>query len=243
MISPQVRPQVFTAKLSDRVILNEKFHHYYFELEQPSHIEFKAGQYISLSLPDGQERRSYSICSAPDKDHGFEVLLDIAPQGKATKYLENITFGQEISFLAPLGLFVVPEELTTLPNQPLVFIATGSGIAPYRGLLLDQLQQKNNRNQMTLYWGMRHEDQLIWLDEFEDLMVSYPNFKFHPVISQAKPEWPLCRGRVNNCISAHPQLEFADYFLCGSSQMIDDMVQLLSQMGVPKAKIHREKFF
>jgi ferredoxin-NADP reductase len=238
-----IRPQLFTAKLADKVVLNEKFQQLYFELTQPSSMVFEAGQYISLSLPDGQERRSYSICSAPDKTHGFEVLVDIAPQGKGVQYLQSLQFGQEISFLAPLGLFVVPEIFPTLPNQPLVFIANGSGIAPFRSIVLDQLQQKQNQNKITLYWGVRHEEELCWLDEFEDLMASYPNFQLHLVISQAHPEWSLCRGRVTDCLLVHELPEYADYFLCGSAHMIDDMLELLRQKEIPKAKLHREKFF
>jgi NAD(P)H-flavin reductase len=241
--SPMIRPQPFTAKLSDKIILNDKFQHLYFELEQPNVMEFEAGQYISLALPGTSERRSYSLCSAPEKNHGFELMIDISPHGKGVQYLESLQFGQEISFLAPLGIFVVPPELSSLPNQPLTFIASGSGIAPFRGMLLDQLQQKNNKNTITLYWGIRHEEELFWLDEFEDLMVTHSQFKFHPVISQAKPEWPLCRGRVTDCLSVHQLPENADYFLCGSSQMILDMVQLLDQKGIPKQKVHREKFF
>lgn len=241
--SQTIRPQIFSAKLADKTILNGKFQQLYFELLQPNTIAFQAGQYISLSLPNTQERRSYSICSEPSKNHGFEVLLDITPQGKGTLYLQNLEFGQEINFLAPLGLFMVPEQLPTLPNQPLIFVANGSGVAPYRSMLLDQLEQKQNHNKIILHWGLRHEEELFWLEEFEELMKTYPNFRFHPVISQAKPEWSLCRGRVTDCLNVHDLLEYADYFLCGSSQMIDDMVQLLNQKEIPKHKIHREKFF
>ncbi len=237
-----IRPQIFTAKLADRIDLNPRFHHFYLELvHQPDVIEFEAGQYISLSLPDGsQERRSYSICSAPEKNHGFEMLIDYKPQGKGTKYLENLQFGEEIQFLAPMGLFTISTEVA---SNTLVLIANGSGIAPYRAMLQDQLQQKHNKNSITLYWGVRHEDELFWLDEFEELMDAFPNFQFHPVVSQAGDVWSLCRGRVTDCLSVHQLPENAEYFLCGSNPMIESVLKIFEQKAIPKEKIHREKFY
>jgi|SRR5579859_1056941 len=237
------RPQQLTAKLSDKTVLNEKFTQFSFELAQPHRLEFSAGQYISLALPNEKgERRSYSICSSPENDHGFEILLDITPMGKATQYLNNLKFGEEIQFLAPLGLFTISPELEK-KQQPLIFVATGSGIAPYRSMLADQLQQKRNGAKIILYWGLRYVQELFWEEEFEEMETAFPNFQFHPTISQPVPEWTLCRGRVTNCLSVHQQPTDADYFLCGSSAMIDDVIKLLHEKNVPKEKIHRELFY
>lgn len=241
-----IRPQHFTAKLADKIILNEKFIQLFFELVEPNLLTFSAGQYASIALPADAvtgvigERRSYSISSAPEKNHGFELLVDISPKGKGTTYLDSLQFGDEIRFLAPLGLFSVAEDAQT---KPLVLIATGSGIAPFMSIVLDELQQKLNKNQITLYWGLRHVEELFWEDEFEELATDFPNFHFHPVISQAVPEWPLCRGRVTDCLSVHELPAEANYYLCGSTSMIKDVIELLIKKRISETQIHHEKFY
>ncbi len=234
-----IKPQNFTAKLADKVELNSKYVQLNFELILPNHMEFVAGQYISLSIANSLERRSYSIYSSPDNTHGFEVLLDITPQGIGSRYLNGLQFGQEVQFLSPLGFFTVPDGI----QNPLVFVATGSGVAPMRSMILDQLQNKKNTQKIVLHWGLRHEEELFWEDEIEDLIADFPNFQFHPVISQAKGPWPLCRGRVTDCLLGHELLPNAHYFLCGGTAMVDDVQTILKEKNIPKENIHREKFY
>jgi ferredoxin-NADP reductase len=233
-------PQQCVAKLADKIQFNEKFVHYTFEFTQPATIQFEAGQYVSIQVSDRGDRRSYSICHSPEVTHGFELLVDITPQGLGTKFLESMKFGDTLKALAPLGRFTVPIDPT---EKALVFIATGSGIAPFRSMIVDQLQLKNDQRPMTLYWGLRNETQLFWQDEFEELMRLYPNFKFHPVISQAGEMWSLCRGRVTDCLSVHELPAEAGYFLCGNAPMIHDVVELLAKKGVANEHVHHEKFY
>jgi len=234
-----IPPKQCTAKLSDKLILNDKFVQMTFEWTEPHQVQFAAGQYISLLIPSVQLRRSYSICSSPAKEHGFDLLIDLAPNGVGVQYLNSLQFGQEVSCLCPLGIFTVPEVVT----GPLHFIATGSGIAPYRSMILDQLQNKKNTLPISLYWGMREPNMLFWEDELVELMQAFPHFQFHPVISQPQPEWPLCRGHVTDCLSTHQLLPDAQYFACGSEKMVIDVLTLLESKGVTKDHLHREKFY
>jgi ferredoxin-NADP reductase len=235
-----IPPKLCKAKLSDKVVLNEKFTQFYFEMTEPNALTFEAGQYVSLAVDPAGHRRSYSICSTPSKEHGFELLLDVAPNGMGVRYLNSLEFGQEASMLAPMGMFTVSEQVV---DKPLVFIATGSGITPFRSMVLDQLQIKKNTQPMILHWGLRHVETMFWEDEFEELSENFPNFKFHPVISQAPEQWPLCRGRVTDCLLVHDLIPDAHYYLCGNDKMIADTMATLAQRGVPKENIHHEKFY
>ncbi len=234
-----IPPKQCKAKLSDKLIINEKFIQLTFEWTEPHDVLFSAGQYISLSIPGSQFRRSYSICSNPGKEHGFDLLIDLSPNGIGVQYLNSLQFGQEISCLCPLGIFTVPEGIAA----PLHFIATGSGIAPFRAMVLDQLQDKKSTQPITLYWGMRDPNMLFWEDEFAELMQAFPNFQFHPVISQAPEDWPLCRGHVTDCLTVHPLLPGAHYFACGIEKMVLDVLTLLESKGITKEYLHREKFY
>lgn len=235
------RPQQMIARFEDKFVHNEKFTQYTFEMSAPHRLEFLAGQYVSIKVDELGHRRSYSICSTPDIDHGFELLVDVAPQGLGVQYLDKLQFGNEIQVLAPMGVFVMEEDPE---EQSIVYIATGSGVAPFRAMILNQLQTKHDKRPMVLYWGVRHEKDWFWLLEFQELSENFPNFSFHPVLSQPETdEWTLCKGRVTDCLVSHPHPANAGYYICGNEKMLADVVALLQKKGITEKHVHHEKFY
>ena len=83
-------PQQFKARLEDRIVHNDKYIQCSFELTQPFRMPFLAGQYVSIKVSDRGDRRSYSICSPPGIEHGFELMVDVRPQGLGSKFLQNL---------------------------------------------------------------------------------------------------------------------------------------------------------
>jgi ferredoxin-NADP reductase len=235
-----IPPKQCLVKLSEKMILNPKFVQYRFEMEDPHRFEFTAGQYVSLKVTEHGDRRSYSICSDPTQEHSFDLFVDLAPNGLGVQYLNALPFGQEAQILAPLGMFTVSDEVA---GQPLVFIATGAGIAPFRSMILNELHNKKNTQSIQLYWGLRYAEDLCWIDEFTELAQSYPNFQFHLVLSKPVVEWPLCRGHVTDCLLVHALPPGAHYYLCGNDQMIVDVMKVLEGRGVAKENMHHEKFY
>jgi ferredoxin-NADP reductase len=235
-----IPPKQFSARLADKQALNEKFTQYFFELVEPNIFEFEAGQYASIVVDEHGTRRSYSICSSPDKNHGFELLIDATPNGVGVQFLSKLQFGDQIKFLAPLGMLTTTGAAS---DAPVTFVATASGIAPFRSIILDELQNKHRTTEITLYWGLRFVEDLFWQEQFEELATNFPNFHFHPVISKAIPEWPLCRGHVTDCLLVHGSPATAQYYLCGNAGMIADVQALLQQQNVAKESVHHEKFY
>jgi len=234
------KPQRFVIKLSESQKYNEKFSKYIFELELPHKIDFDAGQYVSIKVNENGDRRSYSICSDPEIHHSFELLVDHSPNGIGTNFLRNLKFGEEVDTMGPLGKFVFDDNKDA---DELVFVATGCGITPLRSMIIDLLRNKKENRPITLYWGLRYVKDLFWEDEFQDLVDDYKNFKFHPVLSKAVEEWPLCRGRVTDCLSIHELPLKGNYYLCGNNKMIEDVSGLLQTKGVKKEDIYFEKFY
>lgn len=233
-----IRPQKFTVALKDKTQLNETFAQYRFELISPNHLTFIPGQYVSLKVNDAGARRSYSIVSSPAIAHGFELLVEHIPDGVGSQFLQALELGGEVEVLAPLGMFVLDQT-----EQEYVFVATGSGVAPFRSMILQLLQQEQSEKPITLYFGIRHATDLVWQQEFQELSTLFPNFRFHPTISQAPTEWPLCRGRVTDCLQVHDISLTAGYYLCGGASMITDVKALLQKRGIAQTQIHHEKFF
>lgn len=231
------KPQQFTAKVAEHILINEAFQYLHMELLEPYLIEFQAGQFLSIDIGGG-ERRSYSIASVPSMSHAVEICVDVTPNGKGSSFLKALKPGDEVSFLAPMGSLVAGNE------EKLLLVATGSGIAPFRSIILDLLEEKKDKREMYLYWGLRNVVDMFWEEDFRRLSKFYSNFNFEMCLSQPPKLWPLNAGHVTEMIDEKMKLgsEWGVY-LCGNQQMIEDVSQLASKKGVIKTRVYFEKFF
>lgn len=231
----------YKSQLAERQELGQGYLFLKFELVDPHRIDFKAGQYLMVDCPLIPQKRQYSIVSAPRLDHGVELLVEVIPNGVVSNYLAALKTGDTLDFYAPAGEFVVSEEVRN-SDVPLVFIGTGSGLAPLRSQILDLLRSQETKRPIKLHWGMRHAQDLFWLDYWEELAANYPNFTYDIVLSQPPEGWQLCRGHVTDCLSLHALPEGAHYYICGSQKMTVDVLKVLSERGVDQSHLHHEKF-
>lgn len=240
--SMPVIPQRYSAQLSEVVKYNDVYWLFRFELLSPNRLVFRAGQYILLDVPGSPIRKSYSIASTPAVDHSIELLVDMRPQGEGTRYLGGLELGAQITFLAPIGQFVVASG--DKHESSVVLIATGAGIAPFKSMLEDLLVDQGDHRPITLFWGLRHETHLFWYEDFGLLAEQHATFTFSPCLSQPQSsDWPFSIGRVTDCLLAHTPQPGAGYYLCGGLPMIQDMKQVLAGLGANESQIHNEKFF
>jgi len=232
--------QNFRARVADYKQWSPRYQSIHLELVEPHRIEFVAGQYIMLKVPGVVGVRQYSIASAPSMDHGLELLADIVPGGKGSAYLAKLKPGDTVEFMAPAGAFVINDE------PQLLFVATGSGIAPIKSMITDLLVDKKDTRQMWLYWGMRHPEDIFWFDNFARLAEEYENLYFDMVLSQPKPGWELCQGRVTDCLRTHEHKwdgAKMGAYICGNRKMIEEVQGWLLTQGVDEQRIHHEQFY
>jgi NAD(P)H-flavin reductase len=123
-------------------------------------------------------------------------------------------------------------------------VATGSGIVPIYSMINDLLINQHETRQIRLHWGLRDEANMFWFDNFERLMGEYPNFVFDPVLSRPGEEWSLCSGHVQDCLKRDFALGIDGWsgYVCGSPTMVEEVSQVLSELGMDAADIHHEKF-
>lgn len=229
------QPQQYVSKLSEKIKLNENYCLFQLELIKPNLIDFQAGQYISIEIGGG-ERRAYSIVSTPAKNYGVDLCVDLSPQGKGTTYLKNLTIGQEVKFLGPLGRFIVGQE------QKLLFVATGCGISPIRSMVFDLLEDKKDAREMWLLWGLRHVEDMFWEEKFRQIDEYYPNFHYRLVLSKPPEKWPVESGHVTDEIKLMSLDNDWGVYACGNSTMIADVKEIVQNKGVLEGNIHFEKF-
>lgn len=247
------KPQKYKVRLSDKYLLGESGRYLYakFELFEPNRLDFHAGQYVSLLVGKDGVRRSYSIATTPDVEHGFGLLVELIPGGRGSEFLQQLEIGVEAEILAPLGRFVVDNEqyssdpVLQYPSK-LLFVATGSGIVPIWSMIHDQLINQKNTSSIRLHWGMRSEADLFWLDHLERLSEAYPYFVYDIVLSRPGNNWELCSGHVQDCLNrdfgSKEALKGWKAYVCGNPNMVIETGEVLLSLGMEQSNITHEKF-
>lgn len=210
-------------------------------LLEPANIAFKAGQFVSFEVPkEGQPRpvtRPYSIASPPEQQDRILLVLNLVQGGPGSSYLFSLREGERTSFKGPAGAFYLREDGT----KDLLFVATGTGIAPIRSMILAQLQRAPERP-ATLFWGLRSQRDLYWQDELAALAATYPHFSFTTTLSRPKPGWQGASGRVTALVEERiTSVSNLAVYLCGGSGMIKDVTGMLHAKGL--CPIYREKYY
>jgi len=237
-LSQRSRPQQCTAAIESKEHLTKNIYLVNFRMKNPQTLTFLPGQTISLHAAE-QANRSMSIASAPIDNTHILMLHDVSPMGPGSLWTVNHNVGDVGTFMAPLGIFILDKN----SHRKKVLVATGTGIAPFRSMLLDYLPSRGT-DDISLYWGLRYEEDIYWKEEFEDLTRKYPNFSFKLTLSQPGQEWTGLRGRVTEHVTQVAQdVRESEFYLCGNKEMVRDMDRMLMEQGVPKEQIYKELYF
>jgi CDP-4-dehydro-6-deoxyglucose reductase, E3 len=209
-------------------------------LREPKDIQFKAGQFISFNLtPPGGERlmiRPYSIASPPNESDRITLVFNRVQGGRGSTYLFNLREGDVVAFEGPQGSFYLRERMRNV-----LLVATGTGIAPIRSMLLD-LANNGYAGTATLYWGLRSQRDVYYQQEFEALAVRYPNVSFAIALSRPEAGWEAYAGRVTDLVDARvTSVKNLDVFLCGNHAMIRDVTEIIRTKGL--CPIYREIYY
>ena len=233
----------FNAEVTKVMDETENTRRFFFKIPDLERLSYKAGQFVTFDLPIHEKKnkrvRSYSFASAPNGSNEFELVIVYVPDGLGTNYLwKEVSVGSTIPFKGPVGLFTLPEEI----NEDICFIATGTGIAPFRSMLLDLINHPRPYKNIYLIFGSRYMKDILYWKELEEMQSKLPNFHYIPTLSREdSPEYTGKKGYV------HPIYEeiFADkrpakFYLCGWRNMIDEAKQRITAMGYDKKAIHVE---
>ncbi len=222
--------------------LAPEVHHFDFEVPGTEILDFTPGQFVSvIEETEGKEiTRAYSIASPRDGNR-FSLCLNRVADGLVSPYLFRLEPGDEIEINKPLGYFTFRH-----PGHHAVFVATGTGIAPFRSILLDYLPRMQPH--VTLLFGVRYEEGLLYGDELEKLAGEHPNFRFMPTVTRPTGSWTGRTGRVTAHldealgITTPDDLATVDVYICGLREMVDDVRKELKARGLDRKQIIYEKY-
>ncbi len=206
---------------------------------QPSQaIDFKAGQYITLSLDS--VTRCYSIANAPKAGGPLEFYIRYAPGGQfTTKVHQQSLVGTTLTLGRPDGDFILRDSM-----KPLLLVAGGSGLAPLLSILRHQIALGKTRQPVTLLFGARAQRDLYALSELEAIASQWDaDFLFLPSLSEPELDrhWEGHTGLVTEHISQHLTPD-TDAYLCGPPAMVDAGCAKLRALGIDSRHIHFDRF-
>jgi ferredoxin-NADP reductase len=266
--------ELYTARLARKECISEsaQCYHFNFEVEGQEDFAFTPGQFISVVAGDErgkQQTRAYSMASAPARNR-FELCINRVEAGFFSNRLadlpvdadELLPVGGKIQFHGPHGNFTLHQPLTDS-----ILIATGTGVAPMRGYLQWLFSasgpDRSEGHQVWLLFGTRHETELYFHEEFEEMARLHGNFHYMPTLSRPGDGWHGLRGYVQDHLpaligdrtrkegtlkaidpeaaSAAVQFDIHAY-ICGLNEMVASVRELLLKMEWNKKQIVYERY-
>ena len=224
---PLIKPKTFPCKVDSIRKISNDIVIVVLRLPPSSKVEYFSGQYIDIIA--GDIRRSYSIANAPANNH-LELHIKKVEQGSMSEYwFEKVKQDDLLRINGPLGTFF----LRDVAGKNLVFLATGTGIAPVKSILesLNDKAENEQPDSVTVYWGGRTPSDLYWnLSE-----CNYPAC-YEPVLSRPLAGWLGAVGYVQDAfLATSPDLTKTVVYACGSDDMIHSASKLLNHHGLKES--------
>ena len=203
---------------------------------------FAPGQ--SLTVRRGEARRSYSIC-APVGSAPRIGVREVAGGAVSSWLVHELRPGDVVEVQAPSGTFT--PELAVPGHHAL--IAAGSGITPMLSIAASVLAGHPDST-VTLLYGNRRSDTVMFADDVADLKDRYPTrLTVVHVLSREPQEVELFNGRLDatklrTLLPVTVDVDGVDqWWLCGPFAMVNDAIDVLTELGVARSKLHRELFY
>ncbi len=210
---------------------------------------FVAGQYLALGvrIDDRVVQRPYSTASDPAAADSHEFLVRRVPDGALTPRLWTLPVGAGVRLGPPKGTFT----LVAGDQRPHLFVATGTGLAPFIGMLRTLARRPKPPRTILVHGAARMED-LVCGDEIADLAAGGLSITHVPTIS--RPDDPANRGWGGRTGRAESELASVlrsaelppggvSAYLCGNPGMVAAAEIALLAHGLPPADIHAERYW
>ena len=205
-------------------------------LDSPSEAPvFLPGQYVNIGVPGSGQHRSYSFSSAPGSRR-MTFMIKQVPGGLMSGWLGSTAAGQPLQMTGPLGSFYLRAV-----TRPLLFLAGGTGLAPFLSML-EVLAAQDLKQPVHLIYGVTRDQDLVMVDRLADYARRIPGFTYATCVADPQTTHPQ-QGYVTQHMP--PQVLHAgnvDVYLCGPPPMVDAVQKYFKAEGLALASFHYEKF-
>ncbi len=194
-------------------------------------IHFSPGQYVTVGIKGAPEAREYSIYSSP-QDPYLEILVKEVKNGRVSHDLHLLKTGAELTVEGPSGTFLDEADAGLSSTRPRLFVATGTGISPFRSFARTFADRP-----FQLVHGVRYENERYDHSEFPSGSVT------SCVTRPGSQNGAVFAGRVTDYLRSHPVTPDSQCYLCGSTAMIYETIPILRSHGVADSRMFAEIYF
>ena len=202
-------------------------------------LDFYAGQFVNLRRADGLQR-SYSIANNRIHSHKLTFHIRRLNGGRFSEWAhQELNIGDIIQVSDPQGLcYYLPNK----PEQNMLLVGTGSGLAPLAGIISEALHH-GHTGEIHLFHGSREMDGLYWVEEMQQLAQQYSNFHYTPCVSQGNAPEGVATGRANDvAIASLSSLKDWRVYLCGHPDMVQQTKRQAYLHGARFQDIYADAF-
>jgi ferredoxin-NADP reductase len=238
--------EMFQFQLENATMISPRVKHFVLTNTDGNIFDHKPGQFITILFEHQGKvlRRSYSIANAPQTNHRIEFAASYVKSGPGSEYLFHLKAGDKIHVSGPFGKLILREK----PPRRYIFLATSTGITPYRAMIptLQQQLAENPELSVVVFQGVPKQDDILYAEDFLNLAAQSPRVLFRAYLSRETLE--QAPPHINY---GHIEKGFADLnlnaeqdfvYLCGNPAMIDESFDLLKDQGFSTQQIIREKY-
>jgi CDP-4-dehydro-6-deoxyglucose reductase, E3 len=226
--------KILPTRINSLRLLSEDIMQVKLRLPPASNFVFLEGQFIDIIGPNSI-RRSYSIASISSNNE-IILLIKKVKNGKFSNYWFNEAKSNDLLRIeGPKGTFFLRDR-----TKPLVFLATGTGIAPIISILdgLDSQSDYNQTENISLFWGNRVQQDFVWKPSFKKIDVD-----FYPIISRKDDNWKGEIGYVQDvALRIFDNAQKINIYTCGASEMISSAKVSFVRAGLSEKDFYSDAF-
>ena len=203
-------------------------------------IQYLAGQYARIYIPDTNEHRAYSFAQASNTEQTLTFLIRYLTDGVMGQFLkERCSIGQNIEIELPFGSFYLRQ---THRHRPLYFIAGGTGLSAFLAML-DECEHLTEIPPIHLYYAVRYEHQLCEEERIKAYQERLPELHYYPVVSRPSEQWSGLKGYVQTHLDAvNLNSQAFDLYVCGAPALIEGIKTFLTEQDIENYAFYSEKF-
>ncbi len=210
-----------------------------FRLAVGQNLDYKAGQFLCVSLETEKECKRYLSISSSPTEKGYIEFTKKITQSDFSRILDTSKPGDSLMIQYPFGKFTLDG-----PYAKIALLSGGIGITPIRSIVKYVVDEKLDTDMILVYANRSIED-IIFKEDFDIMQKQHPKLRVAHVLCEPAPGFECVVGLINaqvikNEIPDYPQRKF---YICGPPLMVKGMQKILSEdLLLPKGNIITERF-
>ncbi len=219
---------------------------YEFVFQAPAKFQFKPGQYMEWTMAhphtDARGNRRYFTLASSPTEHNIRLAVKFYPSPSSFKKAMLAASRDTVMVASQVaGDFVLPAD----PRQPVVLIAGGIGVTPFRSMI-KYLLDKGQKRPITLFYASKTVDDFVYRDVFDRAQRELGIRTVYSVTDNADlpANWTGKVGRITPDLirTTVPDFRNSIFYVSGPRGMVDSFKRVIRDLGVPGLDVRTDYF-